>query len=247
MEPLGASEVSQWAGGFATTQWTLVWTAAKEDPQSARPAFAELFGRYWQPLYYVARRQGLSPEDAEDALQQFFANLLSDSFLDKAHPTAGRFRSYLNVAWKRFLVDGYRMQAAQKRGGMVKHLSLNVAGLEPIWQAKSCHTPEIDQLFAASWAENILNQVRSQLSQEYAARGRCGLFALLIAHISQPLDSNGYKHLATQAELSSGAVKVALHRLRRRFGETLRQVIAETVASPAEIDAELDDLLAAIK
>ncbi|MEZ6135962.1 MAG: sigma-70 family RNA polymerase sigma factor [Pirellulaceae bacterium] len=238
--------VSEWAGHFATTQWTLVWNAAKEDPQAARPAFAELFERYRQPLYFVARRQGLSQEDAEDAIQDFFTSLLDDSFLGKANPVSGRFRNYLGIAWKRFLIDDYRRGTTEKRGGHVKHLTLDVDVMESAWLATRQHTSEVDRLFAKTWAENVLASVRERLATEYTRRGRGDLFAVLIAYVSTPLDTVGYAALATQLATTEGAVKVALHRLRRRFGETLRDTIAETVASPADIDAELDELLAAL-
>jgi DNA-directed RNA polymerase specialized sigma24 family protein len=239
--------VSGWAGGFATTQWTLVWTAAREDPRASRPAFAELFQRYWQPLYFVARQKGLSKEDAEDAIQEFFSSLLSDSFLGKAHPIAGRFRSYLSVAWKRFLIDDFRHNTTEKRGGGLQRLVLDVNLLESQWQAAASDAPEVDQLFEKAWAENVLANVRRHLAAEYAGRGRAELFNSLIGYVASPLVAADYERIAAVGRITPGAAKVALHRLRRRFGETLRDLIAETVADPEDIDGEIDELLAALK
>lgn len=239
--------MSGWAGGFATTQWTLVWTAAKEDAQMARPAFAELFQRYWQPLFFVARQTGLSKEDAEDAIQEFFSSLLSDSFFEKADPMAGRFRSYLCVAWKRFLIDDYRRRLAEKRGGSMHRLTLDVNLLESRWQAAAARTSKVDQLFEKAWAESVLANVRRKLAEEYARRGRATIFETLIAYVTQPMQAADYEKVAAESNLTPGAAKVALHRLRQRFGEVLRDVIAETVSDPAEIDLEIDELLAALK
>ncbi len=239
--------MSSWAGGFATTQWTLVWTAAKEDPQSSRPALAELFQRYWQPLYFVARQKGLAKEDAEDAIQDFFGSLLTDSFLGKADPIVGRFRSYLGVAWRRFLIDAHRHHNSEKRGGSIQRLPLDVNLLESQWQAAAFTATEAEQLFEKAWAENILANVRSELAKEYAQRGRAEMFEILLAYVTQPLGAADYEKIGAAGDMSPGAAKVGLHRLRRRFGEKLREVIAETVEDPAEIDSEIDELLAALK
>ncbi len=239
--------MTSWAGGFATTQWTLVWKAATEDPQTSRPAFSELFQRYWQPLFFVARQKGLSKEDAEDAIQEFFSSLLSDSFLGKAEPISGRFRNYLSVAWKRFLIDDYRRQNSEKRGGAMQQLVLDVNSLESKWQAAASQAPEVERLFEKAWAESVLANVRRELAKEYAMRGRAELFEVLFAYVTLPLNATDYETVGAKCNLTPGASKVAIHRLRRRFGEMLREVIAETVADPVEIDLEIDELLAALK
>lgn len=239
--------MSEWGNGFATTQWTLVWNAAKEDPANGRPAFAELFTRYWQPLYYLGRRQGLSPNDTEDALQAFFAELLGDSLLQKAEPTSGRFRTLLNVAWKRFLIDEYRKKSAQKRGGKLQRISLEIDATERDWQHLTTTTTDPDAVFLTAWAESVLRDVRLRLADEYAARGRSEQFAVLIEVVSSPIDQSGYDDLAQQLSSTVGAAKVALHRLRRRYGEMLRSVIAETVSDESEIDSEIEVLLAALR
>jgi RNA polymerase sigma factor (sigma-70 family) len=232
---------------FATTQWTLVWNAAAErNAEAGRPAIEELMRRYWQPLYHFARRQGLSREDAEDATQEFLSDIVLGKFLGQADPVKGKFRGFLLTAWKRFLIDQSRRQATERRGGRSVTVSLDVGTGELRWQELKSREQSPDRLFMASWAASLLDDVRQRLRNSYTERGRQGIFERLVPHLTDQLSAAEYETLARDMSLSPSAVKVALHRLRQRFGQTLREVVAETVDNPAEVDDEIRELLSTL-
>lgn len=232
---------------FATTQWTLVWQAASDDSNHSRPALEHFIQRYWQPLYYYARQNGLSQSDAEDATQEFLSEILDGKLLSQANPVKGRFRTYLLTAWKRFLVDEYRRAGRQKAGGNLRRWSIDTAASETGWQLSAGRTNEPDRAFTLAWANSVLEQVQKQLAKDYLERGRQMLFQLLWPLKTQPLDAAEYDRLAKQLTMSASSVKVAIHRLRQRYGETLRAVVAETVEDPSEVDRELAELLDALR
>lgn len=208
----------------------------------------ELFiQRYWQPLYYFARQQGLSATDAEDATQEFLSQNLDGQLLSKADPIKGRFRSYLLTAWRRFLIDEFRKQSRQKAGGQLKRWSLDVAASEAKLQQAEFKNRQPDDAFTLAWANTVLEQVQAQLVSDYRGRGRENLFKLLWPYLTKPIEASDYQQLATATTMSQSAVKVALHRLRQRYGETLRAIIGETVEDPSEIDRELSELIEALK
>ena len=233
---------------FATTKWTLVWQAAAEQGNTDKPAMEQFILGYWQPLYLFARQKGLTASDAEDATQEFLCEALDGRLLAAADPSRGRFRSYLITAWKRFLIDRYRKQSAEKAGGKMRRLSLDMSLGEKIFQANGDRqSGEAESTFHRAWAGALLEQARQRLLSEYVQRGRDALFMLLWPKVTGPLGSEQYIQLASQANMSASAVKVALFRLRQRFGETLRAVIAETVDDPNEIDSELSELMTSLR
>ena len=227
---------------FATTQWTLVWNAAKEDPQHGRPALDGLIRCYWHPLYSFARRQGLSREDAEDATQEFLSGVVRGDLLRSADPAKGRFRTFLLVAWKRFLIDEFRRGQTLRRGGDVKLVSLDFGSGEQCWLELESREPDPDRLYALSWANSLLDEVRSRLQASYSLRDRSTVYEVLIPRLTEPLTKPDYDSLANELSLSPSAVKVALHRLRQRFGQKLREVVLETLDDATEVDAEMAEL-----
>ncbi len=231
---------------FATTQWTLVWQAAREDSNLGRPAAEELVRRYWHPLYSYARRHGLGREDAEDATQEFLSSVVCGKLLEAVDPAKGKFRTFLLVAWKRFLIDDYRKKHTQRRGGDANTLSLDFANGERRWLELESREPDPDRLFMASWAGSLLETVRTRLRDDYARRNRSRLLDALLPWITDPLTQAHYDRLARELDLSPSAVMVAMHRLRQRFGETLREVVLETLDDPGEIDAEISELQSVI-
>lgn len=227
---------------FATTQWTLVMSAAEQDSQHGQQALEELMRRYWLPLYSFARQRGMSREDAEDATQEFLSGVARGELLQNASPAKGRFRTFLLVAWKRFLIDQYRRRQSQRRGGEVKIVSLDFADSEARWQALESRQQDSDRLFSQAWANSLIDEVRNRLRESYAQRDRSPLFELLMPRLTESLSQAQYEQLAGELALSPSAVKVALHRLRQRFGQQLRELVLETLDDPSEIDAEIAEL-----
>jgi RNA polymerase sigma factor (sigma-70 family) len=240
---IGSTKLPDSNHPFATTQWTLVWKAASDDSHYARPALEELMRRYWLPLYSFGRRQGLSNQDAEDATQEFLSGIISGNLLDHADPSKGRFRAYLLTAWKRFLIDQYRKQHSERRGGEAVTVALNFEAGEQHWQALQSREPDPDRIFMRSWATSLLEEAKHRLRADYAQRNRQTLFDALQPWLTQSPSASDYSQLSIQLNSSASTVKVALHRLRTRFGALLREVVAETVDDPADIDREINELL----
>lgn len=229
---------------FATTQWTLVWQAKTEDAEDGKTALAELMKRYWRPLYSYGRRQGLSVQDAEDATQDFMGRILSGKLLENADPAKGKFRTYLLTAWKRFLIDQYRHQQTQKHGGHER--VVNLSGAETEWTGVATRAVDADHAFMLSWAQGLLAQTREQLLSEYLASDKGDLAFALLPYLSQPLEQAQAEQLGQRCSLTVGAAKVALHRFRQRYGHVLRSLVAETVDGEADVDSEIEDLLAVL-
>jgi DNA-directed RNA polymerase specialized sigma24 family protein len=235
------------ANRFATTQWTLVWKAAEEKSGYGKPALAEIVRRYWQPLYTFARQRGLSSADAEDATQEFLCGLLNGKLLGAADPAKGKFRTFLLTAWKRFLVDQFRKQQCVRSGGQFEQWEIDVASGEKLFQ-QVCDTHyDLDRTFMLAWAKNLLLDVNKRVENDYKSRGHQGIHTALLPFITKPIGTEEYDRLAKQLSMSVSSLKVALHRLRQRFGESLREVIAETVEDQSEIDLELLELLEIVK
>lgn len=223
--------------GFLTTHWSVVLAAAESDSPEGREALAKLCRSYWRPLYAYVRRRGYPPADSEDLTQGFFARLLERHDVGGVSPGRGRFRSYLLAAMNHFLSDAWDRARARKRGGdRVVHLDPGIA--ESCWaiSADSGLTPEA--AFDRQWAMVLLEDVHRRLKQEYVNAGKGGLFDALRFSLAGDRDPGPYANLARELNLSEGAVKVAVHRLRRRFRTLLRERVAETVSTAAEVDDE---------
>lgn len=225
---------------FATTRWSMVVAARDESSTTAEKALAELCETYWPPLYAFARQSGRQAADAQDLTQAFFTSLLNNQLLETAESRRGRFRTYLLTAFTRFAASQWRHETAQKRGGGVKTISLDFERLEAE-SPRSATSPEV--LFQRRWAVAVLEQVVTRLEAEYASKGKQPLFDQL-RNLLVPGDAPAsYQEIARTLGTSEGAIKIAAHRLKQRYRELLRSQIAETVASPAEIDEEIRDLM----
>ncbi len=237
------------AGGrrFATTRWSLVAAAAgrSASPQSSR-ALATLCEGYWFPLYAFVRREGYSAHDAQDLTQEFFARLLDKNYLADADRRRGRFRSFLLASLKHFLSKQRDRARAQKRGGGRAPLSLDFASAESRYHLEPAGELTAERLYDRRWALTVLEQVLGQLRNESAAAGKLPLFDRLKQYLTARADSRPYAQVADELAMTEGAVKVAVHRLRRRYRELLKQEIAQTVTGPEELDDELRHLFAAV-
>ncbi len=231
---------------FQTTHWTLVLEAAHPDASFDNTAFADLYLAYWPPLYAFARRRGLSPVETEDVIQDFFMRLVSKQALSGVRRDGGRFRSFLLKSLDNFLANEWQRAQAQKRGGGQRLLSLDVEEGEARFalDAPDGETPE--SIFDKRWAFTLLEHVAERLCDEYAAADKAVLFDQLRSSLQGDRSGPAYATVAAQCRMSEGAVKVAVHRLRQRYGELLRQAIARTVSSPSEVDDELRYLISVV-
>lgn len=233
--------------GFATTQWSQVLAAREGSDTQARQALASLCETYWYPLYAYVRRQGHDADEARDLTQGFFAQLLEKNYLEDVEPSAGRFRSFLLTSLRHFLSHQWEKARAQKRGGGSRTVSLDAADAEVRygWEPADRLTPE--QVFERRWALTLVERALARLRQESVATNTTQRFEVLKTHLTGEEPHTPYREVATELGLSEGAVKVAVHNLRRKFAQVLRAEIAETVADPAEIDEEMRYLLQAVR
>lgn len=231
---------------FVTTRWSLVIAAGGIDDDRAADALEKLCRSYWYPLYAYVRRGGRSPEDAQDLTQEFFARLLARRDIAAANREKGRFRSYLLGSLKHFLADEWDKSQAAKRGGGAKVFSLDDERPEARYAVEVAGGDPPEREFDRRWATTVLDHALRRLRAEYADAGKEPLFTALKAFLSSPPEAGDYDRAAQQLDISAGAVAVAVHRLRQRYGELVRAEIAETVDDPGEVEAELRQLFAAL-
>ena len=231
---------------FATTHWSVVLTAGRADTTRARDALARLCQVYWHPLYAYVRRLGHSPHDAQDLTQEFFARLLEKNYLSDADASRGRFRSFLLGALKHFLANEWHKAHAQKRGGGHVPIPIDLGTSETSYGFEPADNTTAEKIFERRWALTLLAQVLKRLREEYLRDGREKLFDELKPTLTEASRTVRYVEIANRLGSSEGAVKVAVHRLRQRYREVLRAEIADTVASPAEVEDELRNLFAAL-
>jgi DNA-directed RNA polymerase specialized sigma24 family protein len=231
---------------FATTHWSVVLTASRTDTTKAHDALEQLCRTYWYPIYAHIRRRGFSPPDAEDLTQGFFLRLLKSKSIARADKSRGRFRSFLLGAVSHFLTDEWDKGQARKRGRGQPFFALDVATAESRLQLEAGHTETPDKAFDREWATTLLGLVLGRLEAEYRIENKAELFDCLKQTLTGTRESQPYALLATQLQMSEGALRVAVHRLRARFRELLQAEIANTVASPNDIKAEIRHLFKAI-
>ncbi len=231
---------------FVTTHWSVVLTAGRTDTASARDALAKLCQSYWYPLYSYVRRRGHSPQDAEDLTQEFFARFLEQNWVERADREKGRFRTFLLSAMSYFLSNEWDKARAQKRGGGVPLLPLEFDVAETRYSREPADNTTPEQHFERRWVLALLEQVLNRLRAEYEQDGKGDLFAALNPCLVGDRGSQPYAELGAKLGMGEGAVKSAAHRLRQRYRQLLREEIANTVASPGEVDGELRHLFAVL-
>jgi RNA polymerase sigma-70 factor (ECF subfamily) len=232
---------------FVTTHWSLVLSARdKKSPQSAA-ALEELCRAYWYPLYAYIRRSGQSKENAEDLTQAFFARLLEKKFLESARQERGRFRSFLLIVLKRFLANEWDRVRAQKRGGFQIHVPLDTELAERKFQTEFM-TEEIspDRAYERRWALTLLEQTMSRLRAEFERAGRGGEFEQLKQFLTADRREIPRAGVAAGLGMGENSLRVAVHRLRKRYRELFREEIAHTLADGENVDKELRYLLAVL-
>jgi RNA polymerase sigma-70 factor (ECF subfamily) len=242
MEPSDTETPRAPAGCFLTTHWSVVLTAGSSDTTRAQTALERLCRAYWFPLYAYVRRRGHSVEDAQDLTQAFFARVLEQHWLARADQAKGRFRTFLLTAMERFLANEWDKVRALKRGGGHRNIPIQLDTAETRYGVEPVDTRTPEQAFEYRWALTLLDEVVNQLEAEMRARDQADLFAILKSCLVGDGASQPYAELAVKLGVEEGAIKVVVHRLRQRYRELLRAEIANTVASPGEVDAEMHHL-----
>jgi RNA polymerase sigma-70 factor (ECF subfamily) len=232
---------------FATTHWSVVMAAGQRDSPESEAALATLCRLYWYPLYAYARRRLPDAEQAQDMTQEFFARLLEKDYLRQANRQRGKFRTFLLTAFQHFLAKEHDRANAQKRGGGCRVLSLDFDCGERRYHREPSHDTTPEAVYERGWALMLLEQGLARLREEFASQGKLQLFECLKGTLTVGQASQPYAEFAGQLGMSAKALKVAVHRLRRRYGELVRAEIAQTVTTAEEIEDELRDLFAAVR
>jgi DNA-directed RNA polymerase specialized sigma24 family protein len=235
-EPGRSSDRQEW---FATTYWSVVLAAGGESLTEAGAALEKLCQSYWYPLYAFVRRSGHDDETAKDLTQSFFARFLEKNYLKDVDRSKGRFRSFLLVSLKHFLANEWDRQRAARRGGGCQIVALNEEWIEGCERQDASLSLTPEKLYERRWALALLDTVRHKLEAEFVAGGKKELFDALQFYLSGEKGLAPYAEVAGRLNLSVDAIKKAVERMRRRYGELLREEIAQTVTHPAEIDDEV--------
>lgn len=230
---------------FVTTRWSVVMAARDGDGLGAAAAMETLCRTYWRALYAYARQHGLSPHDAEDATQAFFARLMEKNYLDSVRSERGPFRAFLQMAFRRFLTKERDRVSALRRGGGAVHLSFDFAEAETACAQVSPHVAA-DAVFESRWALTTLGAAMGALREEFRVAGKEQEFEVLKATLSAPKEGASYAGFAAALAISEGAARVAAHRLRKRFRDLFRQEVAQTVASHEDVDEEVRHLVSVL-
>ena len=233
------------SGHFTTTHWSVV-LATRHEGGKADAALETLCRAYWYPLYAFIRRRGYPPHEAQDLTQAFFARLLEKDYLHAVDRSKGKFRSFLLAALDHFLANEWRNARAKKRGGGAAFVSLNDTKAEQQYANLSGPDLPAEKLFERQWATTLLEQVLIKLRAEFVAAGKASLFEELKVFLTGEKRAMSYVELATKLQSTEAALKMAVRRLRQRYGELLRAEIASTVCRPEEVDEELQALFAAL-
>jgi RNA polymerase sigma-70 factor (ECF subfamily) len=219
--------------------------AGTDSPQ-AHQALETLCGNYWYPLYAYVRRQGHNAHDAQDLTQAFFARLLEKNYLADVQREKGRFRSFLLASLKHFLANEWDREQALKRGGGKRLMALDEDSAESRYKLEPKDDLSADKIYERRWALTLLDQVLAKLRAEFEKDGKLEQFETLKQYLSAGRTSVSYAQAADRLGMNEGAIKVAVHRLRKRYRELLRAEIAQTVATASEIEAEIRYLFAAL-
>ncbi len=232
---------------FATTHWSVVLAAQQGDSLQAAEVLEKLCRTYWYPLYVFIRRSGHDEEAAKDLTQGFFEHFLEKNYLRQVDREKGKFRSFLLASVKHFLANERDRANTSKRGGDYAFVPWDKAALENQILLEALPDLPAEKIYERQWALTLLDQVFARLREECAAAGKAQLFEALGMYLSGEKSTESYAEVAPRLNMTAGSVQVAVHRLRRRYGELLRAEIAHTVSRPEEIDEEIHHLFAALR
>ena len=236
------------ANQFQSTRWSVVLVSARSQAAGSKEAFADLCRLYWYPLYAFIRHHGYSPEDAEDLVQGFFLHLVEHKTLRRVDRSKGKFRSFLLASLQNFLSDEADRARRLKRGGKVEFVHLDLEGAEDRYRLEPVDALTPEKIFDARWAMALIGQALDRLKREYIAQGKAATFQALTVFLD-PLNTKrlpSYEEVAAQLEVSVGALKTLIHRLRKQYTAFIREEISRTVADPGHVDDEIHQLCEAL-
>jgi RNA polymerase sigma-70 factor (ECF subfamily) len=231
---------------FATTHWSVVLAAGEPNSTQAAQALEKLCRTYWYPIYAYLRRRGWGEPDAQDLTQGFFAQLLERRSIQAVEREKGKFRSFLLASLNYYVADERDRANAQKRGGGREALSLDVQEAEQRYRLEPADQRSPEKIFELRWAMTLLDQVLARLAAEFSAAGKPELFNRLKPYLVEGSGEKTYAETAREGGMTEEALKKAVQRMRRRYHQLFREEIAQTVASPAEVDEELRHLCAVL-
>jgi len=236
------------AGGqwFNPTDWKVVMAAGSNDPCHGSAALEQICQTYWYPLYAYVRRRGYSPEDAQDLTQEFFRRFLESNSVSHARQERGRFRSFLLTSMQNFLADQWERGQAKKRGGGKKILAWDDLSPELRYKAEAQPGVAPERVYDERWAATVFEEALNRLRTRFVASGKSRQFEELKSFMSREPADGEYESIAARLGTTADAVAVAVHRLRKRYGELVREEIASTVSNPADIEDEMRHLLSLI-
>lgn len=235
-------------GQFPQTRWSVVLAACDaNDSGRSTAALDDLCRAYWFPLYVYIRRRGISPEDAEDLTQGYFVALIEKNYLAQADRDRGKLRSFLLTTLKHYLADEWTKAHALKRGPGRMMVAIDAAEAEQRYALEPVDEQSPDRLFEKRWALTLLDNVLVALRTDYVRSGQDKIFDALKKFLAWNSASEAYREAAAELGLKENAVRVAVFRMRRRYGDLLRAQVADTVTSPEEVAAELDYLFSLLR
>ena len=239
------------AGGanrFQTTRWSVVLVSAQSQAPGSKEGFANLCKLYWYPLYAFIRHRGNSPENAEDLVQGFFLHLVEHKTLSRVDRSKGKFRSFLLASLQKFLSDEADRARCLKRGGKAEFVPMDLRRAEDRYQLEPVEELTPEKIFDARWAMALIGEALNRLNHEYVAQGKRTTFQSLRAFLD-PINTKSlpsYEEAAAQLEVSVGALKTLIHRLRKQYTALVREEISRTVSDAADADAEIHELCEAL-
>jgi RNA polymerase sigma-70 factor (ECF subfamily) len=231
---------------FATTHWSVVLTAAEGETEPAMRALEKLCQAYWYPIYVYVRRKGHGPDDAQDLTQEFFSQFISKEHFRLADRNKGRFRTFLLATLDYFLAREWSRAHRQKRGGQFTFVSLDQQDPEERYRLEPADNDTPEKRLLREWALTVLKRTMDALAAECQKQGKGPLFKEVRNLLSGERDGGAYAGIAKRLGMNEGAVRVAVHRLRQRYGELLREEVAQTVETPEEVEDEMKYLLEAL-
>jgi RNA polymerase sigma-70 factor (ECF subfamily) len=228
---------------FQTTEWSLVLAAGQGGSPTAEDALARLCALYWYPVFAFVRRKGHAPEDAQDLTQGFFARLIEKGDLGDADRSRGRFRTFLLTACQHYLANERDREITKKRGGGQTPVPIDTAVAERRYERALSHDETPERVYDRQWCLTLLDGVFETLRDEYKDDGKAELFDRLKDFVNADEDAGTHADAARDLKTTAGAVKVAVHRMRKRFREELLRRVADTLGPGQDVEDEIRQLL----